>query len=506
MITILRKHNRWIMMVIAVLAIPFVFYFNKTDLGAARTTDLGRIYDRPVTRVEYLRNARLMNLANSLGLTLGQELSMGASNDAELYAEFTWNRLVLHHEAEQLGIRPTQDEITQFVKTLRPFMGTGGFELNKYTEFTQTTLPALGFNEAQIEELVSDQLALNRVKDLLGSGIRLSESESLENYQRGYGKLDVAVVRLNKEDFEKDLKIGDDEIAKYYDAHKAELKSEEKRRIEFVTFDLTEPDKKLTGKERIDRLQHLANYATDFSQALLAKDANFGELAVKFKGAVSATGEFTATTPDPKLALTPQLSQYAFVLKPEEPYSDPIQGTDGFFVVHLLGVTPAKPLTLEEAKPKVAESLKAERLRELLSNKGAEIARKIREGNGKPLDQIAQEAGLKLERVPPFALAVNTVVPVEKDKEPPKPDAPDLPMIKRAVSELSPGEVSEFVPTDKGGLIAVLEKREPIDPTAYSQAKTTFELPYLGQKLNIAFFEWLRERRRVAGVAFAANS
>ncbi|MDP9003389.1 MAG: peptidylprolyl isomerase [Verrucomicrobiota bacterium] len=505
MITLLRKHNRWIMIVIAILAIPFVFYFNKTDLGAARTTDLGRIYDRPVTRVEYLRNARLMNLANSLGLTLGQELSLGA-NDAEVYGEFTWNRLVLHHEAEQLGIRPTQDEITQFVKTLRPFAGANGFELAKYTDFTQTTLPAFGFNEAQIEELVSDQLALNRVKDLLGSGIRLSESESLENYERGYGKLDVAVVRLNKEDFEKDLKIADEEIAKYFEAHKAELKSDEKRRIEFVTFDLTEADKKLEGKERVEKMQLLANYANDFCQALLAKDANFGEIAVKFKGAVAATGEFTAAAPDPKLSVNPQLAQYAFVLKPEEPYSDPIQGKDGFFVVHLLGVSEARPLTLEEAKPKIAESLKAERLRELMSNKGAEIARLIREGNGKPLDQIAQAAGLKLERVPPFALAVNTVVPIEKDKEPPKPEAPDLPMIKRAVSELSPGEVSEFVLTIKGGLVAVLEKREPIDPTAFAQAKPTFELPYIQQKLSIAFFEWLRERRRVAGVASTAST
>ena len=194
------------MIVIAILAIPFIFYFNKTDLSAQRSNDLGRIYDRPVTHVEFLRNARLMNLANSLGLSLGQELALGASNEGDAYAEFTWNRLVLHHESERLGLQPTSDEITDFVKTLRPFLGATGFDINKYTEFTQTTLPALGFNEAQIEELVSDQLSLNRVKELLANGVRVSESESVENYQRGYGKMDVAVVRLKKEDFQKDDK------------------------------------------------------------------------------------------------------------------------------------------------------------------------------------------------------------------------------------------------------------------------------------------------------------
>ncbi len=50
----------------------------------------------------------------------------------------------------------------------------GGFDMKKYDEFTKTMLPSLGFNEAQIEELVSDQLSLNRVKELLGTGVQAS--------------------------------------------------------------------------------------------------------------------------------------------------------------------------------------------------------------------------------------------------------------------------------------------------------------------------------------------
>ena len=126
--------------------------------------------------------------------------------------------------------------------------------------------------------------------------------------------MDVAVVRLRNEDFEKDVKISDEDISKYYEAHKAELKSEEKRKVEFVTFALTEAEKKLTGKERVDALQKVADHANDFSQALLEKDAKFEEVASKFQTPVTATGEFTAAAPDPKLAGNPQLTQYAFQL------------------------------------------------------------------------------------------------------------------------------------------------------------------------------------------------
>src|SRR5438477_9208470 len=171
MITVMRKHHKWLMIVIAILAIPFVFYFNKTDLSAQRQNDLGKIYDRPITQVEFQRSARLMTLAQMLGLSqLIQDLMMRPMSETDAYVNFTFNRLVLDHEAPTLGIRPSSAEVVAFVKTLAPFQGGSGFDINKYHEFIQNRLPPLGFTEAQLEQLVSDQLTLNRLKDLLGAG------------------------------------------------------------------------------------------------------------------------------------------------------------------------------------------------------------------------------------------------------------------------------------------------------------------------------------------------
>ena len=571
MITILRKHHRWLMIVIAILALPFVFYFNKTDLGATRQTDLGRIYNRTITLMEFSRNAHLMNLARGLGMSLGNDLMINnVPNENEMYAEFTWNRLTLRHEAEQLGIHPNSSEITAFVKTMPRFKGETGFDINKYTDFTTGILPSLGFSEAQLEELVSDQLTLNRVKDLVGAGVQVSESETAEQYQRAYGKMDVAVVRLQDKDFEKDVKITDEDITKYYEAHKAELKSEEIRRVEFVTFALAEADKKLTGKERVDPLQKVADRANDFTQALLEKGADFGEVAGKFQTPVISTGEFTAAAPDPKLAVNPRLTPYSFQLTQQAPFSDPIQGPDGFSIVHLLGMTEAHPLSLEEAKPKIVETLKSERVRELISQKAAAVAQQMRDAlkTGRPLESVAQASGLKLERMPSFSL-VETPAPTPKtdkeklkdetseevkpkdatpkdvkakdaksknaksknakpkDEKPkdlkiadskiealksvevqaaeanpkPKDETPELSAIKNAVAVLNPGDVSDFIPVEKGGAIAVLEKRAPADPSGYAEAKARYESQIIAQSRTRAFIEWLRDRRRAAGVS-----
>ena len=87
--------------------------------------------------------------------------------------------------------------------------------------------------------------------------------------------------------------------------------------MEFVRLALTEEQKKLKDKDRIDALQKLADRANDFSQALLEKGADFRQVAAKFQLPVDSTGEFTVEAPDPKLKTDPKLSEAAFKLTNE---------------------------------------------------------------------------------------------------------------------------------------------------------------------------------------------
>jgi hypothetical protein len=88
----------------------------------------------------------------------------------------------------------------------------------------------------------------------------------------------------------------------------------------------------LSGKERIEALQKLADRATDFTQALLEKGADFKQAAAKFQLPVHETGEFTAAEPDPQLKRDKQLGAAAFKLSVQEPHSDAVQVADGFYI------------------------------------------------------------------------------------------------------------------------------------------------------------------------------
>ena len=561
MMKALRRHKDWLMIVIAILAIPFVFYFvQRPDYGAMRSDQFVRMYERNISMLEAQQIVRLLSLAQALGMSeFVQTLTAGAGmNQNQGAVQFITSLLVLRHEAERLGLRPDAAEIADVVRKLPAFQGDSGFDMNKFSDFVRNGLGPMGLGEEHIEQLVRDELCLNEIKRLLAAGISISKGELDENFQRAYDKFYVNVIRFHSPDFDKDIKINDEDVQKYYDAHKTELKTDEKRKVEFVHLGLTEEppeyanlpgplsqpayssiftdrfiqnligaygstplsfgsdvtaqrgneEKTLTGTERIEALQKLADRATDFTQALLEKDADFKQAAEKFELPVHETSEFTTAAPDPQLKADSQLGAAAFKLTAQEPNSDPIQAADGFYILHLTGATEARPLTLEEAKPKIVDALKKSRARELMSTKGAEVVQQLREAkkSGQSLEAAIQKAGVKAEKVAPFSLIEEETTESqgsEAKNQPQKNEPPDFAAIKNAVAFLSPGEIADFSPSGNDGFIAILEKREPSADSDAGEKKAAFEKRLLDNKERIVFYEWLRDRQQAAGLQFS---
>jgi hypothetical protein len=507
MMKLLRRHKDWLMIVIAILAIPFIFYFVRTpDYGAIGKDQFARIYDRNVSMLEAQQSARLLNLAQTLGMSdFVGTMTAGAGLDPNQGAvQFIVNLLVLRHEAERLGLRPSASEIAEVVRKLPAFQGDSGFDINKFNDLVQNGLAPLGLAEEHIEQLVRDEISLSEIQKLLAAGVSIPKSELDENFQRGYDKLYVNVIRFRPADFDKDIKINDEDVQKYYDAHKAELKTVEKRKVEFVQLTLSEEEKKLTGRERIEALQKLADRATDFTQALLEKDADFKQAAAKSKLPVHETGEFTGAEPDPQLKGDPQLGTAAFKLSDQQPHSDAIQVADGFYVLHLTGKTEARPLAAEEAKPKIVDELKKTRARELMQTKGAELVQQLREAKKSPggpgLEAVIAKAGVKPEKLEAFSLIDEESE--KSDGAEQKQQSPELITIKNAVALLNPGEVTEYVSPGTDGLIAILEKREPLGDATAGEKRAAFEKRVLDNKERIVLVEWLHDRQQAAGLEF----
>lgn len=138
----------------------------------------------------------------------------------------------------------------------------------------------------------------------------------------------------------------------------------------------------------------------------------------------------------------------------------------------------------------------------MVAMKASEVARQLRDDlkSGKPLEEAAAKAGVKTEKIPTFALVDEPPGATPAPKPEKKDESPDMQQIKQSASALSPGSVGDYVSTPDGGLIVVLEKRETIGPAQFEKARAIIEKQALTNRGQVVFYEWLRERRRAAGV------
>src|SRR5207248_11115715 len=112
MIKILRKHRNWLMIVIAVLALPFCLYFVKSDTSLIRSDTFAQLYGRKITQVEAQRDANLYQLAPLLGVSdLTDALAPGSGELAQKAPSFIINLTILRHEPDRLGMEPPESQM-----------------------------------------------------------------------------------------------------------------------------------------------------------------------------------------------------------------------------------------------------------------------------------------------------------------------------------------------------------------------------------------------------------
>ena len=502
MISLLRKHQQILLPLITLLVIiAFVLLFNTNKMdrvsGRSSATTIGKIYGHSVSQMEYEREARKFGLARGLQLFdyVGALIGRPASEDQAM-DNFVWNGMVLRHEAAGMQIQPTDDEVASAMRSIPGFQSNGSFDPAKYADFVQNRLAPNGFSTEQLEDLVRDNLRMQKVREILNSTFVVSPAGFRQDYIVRNQKTDASIIRFSTATLAAGIAVSDDDVKNFFEQSKAGLNTEEKRRVKYAALTLTDAEKKLTGKERIEALQKLANTANEFTQAMLEKDAKFDEVAAKFQAKTGETKLFALSVPDAALAQVSGAAEAAFKLTQQDPNSDALQGEAGFYVLRLEEVVPARPLTFEEARQQVVEQIKNSRAYEQLTTKAAEVRGKILADMkaGKTFADAAKAADQKVETYPPFTLAE------------PNFEAADAREVMTKSGEMSEGQLSDFVATQDGGVLVHLDKREPIDEAKFEKEKALLEPRFAQQKQALVFLEWLRKQRDEAKIQGAQKA
>jgi len=494
MISIFRKNQRVLMFVIAVLTIvSFIFLYNTSQLDELANTRNARIYGQTLTPGAIERQVKNYQLTLALGqFDLVSKLSGGAADQSAALSEFVWNLLVLQHQAEALGVQPTDAEIAARIKSLPVFQTDGQFDPVKYAGFVSEQLTPRGFTERQLEEVMRDALRLDRVSSIVEAPAAVGEQE-IRAAARVLQPVTGSFVRFEASGITAGVSVDPADIASYYEKNLASLNTRETRAVRFVSFELPK-DSKLEGRAKVDALQKLADAATQFTDSLASLPFDQAASGAGLTPRTSPAFDRSAAPQSPLPADVPQellavLAPPAFLLAGKGSASDVIQSGDGFYVAELVELTPSRPLTLAEATPGIEARLRQARTDEFLRATANAKVSALREAlaAGTPFAEAAASAGLKPE-------PLDNLSPMNESL------TPDQRRILAPTLSLKDGELSGFEPAPWGGFVVYLQTRGPLADADLQARREEIVSSLLDNKRQLLFAEWMRVSRKEANI------
>src|SRR4051812_18750409 len=192
MVNLFRRHRQPLLIVLTILTIlAFGVFYNPTRNQSQ--IQVASINGRPITLGERQHSEKRFQLMSELGMMDALYSLIGqARSRSEAEESFLWNTLVLRYEAEQLGIlsaKPGKDEqdriaaqIAERIQKLPALQTNGAFDFNKYSNLTQGGLGSLGLTSADLDEVVTDAIRVDKVKEVLGSTIAPTPAEIRERF------------------------------------------------------------------------------------------------------------------------------------------------------------------------------------------------------------------------------------------------------------------------------------------------------------------------------------
>lgn len=496
MVNLLRRFQQPVLITLTFFVIiAFVILYGGpgTRLDRLGSQHIARIYDRNVQPAEYNAIGRMFEVCRTLGmLDVVIPLAQNARTMGEVTSNYVWNTMVLRHEADEMGIHPTDNQVAEAIQKLPALQKSGQYDHERYLQMIQMVLSPRGMTSLNLEELMRDQIRLLTLRELLGACAPPTPDELETAYSQRHQKVEVGLVRIEKEEISKGVTITSEEIQKAYDARKDNLKAPEKRKVQHVFFALPEKDPTAVAPSA-EEMQKVADRAADFSVATMAAGAKFDEVAKQFSQELKSSALFGRGEPLPEFGGQSRVSAAAFLLSEEKPVSDPIPTEKGYYVLRLDKIEAERPLTLEEATEKLTGSLKTDRVRELVALKAADARKKIEEGMkaGKTFAQAAEAAGYKAELPEPFSRSDS------------KLKGSDSGLVQGALADLKPGGTSQPLDGPEGSLLVHLIARQPIDQADFESKKKEFITSLQSMRADSLLSEWVDRKRAAAGLQMA---
>lgn len=392
MLNVMRKNaGTWLIKILlGAIVLVFVFW----GVGSFRDREAGRIAmvnGDPIMVEEYNETyTRLVEqMKQRYGNRLNDEMLKMLQVKKQTMDQLIEKRL-LTAEANRLGFQVSDDELSLSIKDIPAFQDNGNFDSRRYRAvLAQNRLTPESFEAKQREFIL-----INKVRSLVSDSVKVSDAEIEDSYQWKNSQVQIDYVLFDPSQIN-DIRLSEDEIKAYFDAHKDTYKTEPKRKAAYLQFtpemyytkvsladseiqDYFEANPGEFDTPKTVEASHILFQVAQDAQPDLVEKAkekalsvlkmakggkNFAELARQYSDDPGGKngGHLGAFKRD---AMVEPFGEKAFSMKPGE-ISDPVRTQFGWHIINVEKVNEAAILTLEQARAKIIKKLTDEKAKNM---------------------------------------------------------------------------------------------------------------------------------------------
>lgn len=350
---------------------------------------------------------------------------------AQRAADMLISQKVLVVEAERMGLKSTDDDLRQYLQkgqlgaTLFPggkFVGQ-----QEYEDFAQR----IGYTVPQLEELVKQEILINKLRDLVSSSASVTDAEVRKQFEKQNTKVKFDYAVIKKDDILKSIHPAEAELKAYYDRNKNTYVNSipEKRQLKYVVID----NAKLLAQTQVTqedwqsyydqhREQYLVPEQVNVRHILIksplpgpdgkvdpkALDAvrakaedvlkqvkaggNFAELAKKYSEDTGSAKNGGSLGWIGKGRTVPEFEKAAFSL-PKGATSDLVQSSYGFHIIHVDDKQDAHTKSLDEVKSQIEPLIKQQKATQAAQHETDQL---LSDARSTSLEKAAAAKGLQV--------------------------------------------------------------------------------------------------------------
>jgi peptidyl-prolyl cis-trans isomerase D len=484
---------------------PFLFA-SKTEREAGMA---GTLNGKGISRRE-LWDA-IVHVRASVAFSTGRMPPMTEETETIL-RKAAWRRIASLREAERLGFATGPSEIQDAIRSQPVFQQNGRFSLEAYRAMLGRVLGESGLGESFFEEHIRQELLLQKVRmlaaqavlappadveriysvledefkiefvemkrGLVESGVTVSDADLKAFFDKDPSryeippKVTVKYVHFARAAFTNGLPAPPaEDIEDYYDDHRAQFTVrvpapaatnaaagatnaapemvEKLRPLEEVRDPIVAALNLETAMNRAE--QASADFINRIAPERREKPLPFEDAARAASLEVRPAGPFSRESAVAGVKAGPEFNRAAFALNstPEEYFSNPVRGEEGYYVMALDAKLPARIPTLDEVRKSVAADAREAAIEAALDAKAAALIADVKGGKA-TLADAAKALGLTVVSPPPFTATGQ---------------AKDNPHAERMMPELATCNAGEFAPVirtfDDTRLVVRVAERTP---------------------------------------------